>query len=350
MPSTLNLEPRTLNSRPRRAFTLTELLIVIMIIGLMASLALAALAGATELAREQRTRAIIAKLDQLINERYEGYRTRAVPLSLNIRQQNLLKPQDAARARLNGLRSLMRMELPDRRTDILNYNANPPQLQGVGTNVLGMTNAALQRTYFRTAVRMLGGTPGNANTYGVLLTGGPSGAGWTEENEGSECLYLIISTMHDGDKNALDFFLPGEVGDIDEDGMKEILDGWGRPIQFLRWAPGFTTTNGALTTQISDGASAPDPFDPLKVDPRWGAGSGFRPYVLRPLIYSAGRDGAYDIDRGAAVIYAQTTPMPNDPYGGATSSLPTIGMPFDLDGDGIVGAADNITNHYQETP
>ena len=30
-------------------------------------------------------------------------------------------------------------------------------------------------------------------------------------------------------------------GDTDEDGMKEILDAWGEPIVFLRWAPGYVT-------------------------------------------------------------------------------------------------------------
>jgi prepilin-type N-terminal cleavage/methylation domain-containing protein len=51
---------------PRPAFTLMELLVVMMIMTLLAGLALSAMAGATEAAREQRTRAIIAKIDQLI--------------------------------------------------------------------------------------------------------------------------------------------------------------------------------------------------------------------------------------------------------------------------------------------
>ena len=50
--------------------------------------------------------------------------------------------------------------------------------------------------------------------------------------------------MKDGDKNALDFFMPDEIGDMDEDGMKEILDGWGTPIEFLRWAPGYSQRPG----------------------------------------------------------------------------------------------------------
>lgn len=58
------------NSEFPCAFTLTEL-IVIAIIGIITGLGLSAFAGAVELAREQRTRSIIAKIDQLIMERYE---------------------------------------------------------------------------------------------------------------------------------------------------------------------------------------------------------------------------------------------------------------------------------------
>ena len=58
-----NFELEILNFRRRGAFTLMELLIVMMIMTLLAGLALSALAGATEAAREQRTRAIITKID-----------------------------------------------------------------------------------------------------------------------------------------------------------------------------------------------------------------------------------------------------------------------------------------------
>src|SRR5262245_32488022 len=92
---TSDLRPLT-SSRLRRGFTLTELLIVILIIGIMTGLALSAMSGATELACEQRTRSIIAKLDQLIMERYEGFRTRAVPVNTTTRQANLANPRQAA--------------------------------------------------------------------------------------------------------------------------------------------------------------------------------------------------------------------------------------------------------------
>ena len=66
---------------PRRAFTLMELLIVLLIIAVLAALALTALQGAAEEARADRTRAIIQKLDQLIMQRYDGYRTQLFPMT-----------------------------------------------------------------------------------------------------------------------------------------------------------------------------------------------------------------------------------------------------------------------------
>src|SRR5215207_3911702 len=115
---------------PRPAFTVMELLIVIMIIGILAAMSMMALAGAAEQAREQRTRAIISKIDQLIRERYEGYRTRSVPIS-----RAAATPRVAAVNRLNALRELMRMELPDRRTDIVDYSSGTPVIQVSATGI-----------------------------------------------------------------------------------------------------------------------------------------------------------------------------------------------------------------------
>ncbi|MCU0959415.1 MAG: type II secretion system GspH family protein, partial [Pirellulaceae bacterium] len=71
-----------LQRRPRPAFTLVELLVVITIITILASTAMFALYGVREDARERRARAQIAKLNELIMERWESYRTRAMPVSI----------------------------------------------------------------------------------------------------------------------------------------------------------------------------------------------------------------------------------------------------------------------------
>ena len=97
------------------------------------------------------------------------------------------------------------MELPDRITDItnINYIFNDPT-----------TN---------TQYSMM--TPSSTNAFRRKATlNANMGNAWTEDHQGSECLYLILSIMQDQDANALDFLFPTEIGDTDGDGMLEVLD------------------------------------------------------------------------------------------------------------------------------
>lgn len=306
----------------RRAFTLPELLIVIMIISIMSGLALAAVSGAIEMAKEARTRSIIAKIDGFIAEKYESYRTRSVPVRIPPSIVTAQGPVGAARIRLYALRDLIRMEMPERVTDVVD---GPAVLSA--TPLVQMSVPSALRSYRRIASRNCGAA---------------WATNWTDTFQGSECLFLILSGIQDGDKQATDFFQPEEIGDTDGDGMKEILDGWGRPIEFLRWAPGFTVQAGEATTVDTKN---PDPFDPTHADLHWGT---FAPFALRPLIYSAGRDKQYDMNISGGLRYFATTP-PDDPYHNyGVAGQPVAGERYDNDGDGI--SRDNITNHYQETP
>jgi type II secretory pathway pseudopilin PulG len=316
-----------------------ELLIVMLIIAVLAALALTALQGAAEDARADRTRSTIAKLDQLLMERYNAYRTRALPLKIPADvYSDPAYPQSSRTAawfRVAAIRDLMRMELPDRKSDVIDGPAEidpRPPASATDLNAYYLTAAAMQRTYQRKVMVATGGVPAN----------------WTENSQGAECLYLIVSTMHDGDKNALDFLMPGETGDFDGDGMREILDGWGRPIEFLRWAPGYTTENGMLTMQTSSPGLVPDPFDPIRLDPA--------AFSLRPLIFSGGRDKSLDIVTDNYPVPPQLfhhycPPSTNENWPRPFAPLAIgvlIGTPQDTDSDGPEWA-DNITNHYQPT-
>jgi hypothetical protein len=219
-------------------------------------------------------------------------------------------------------------------------------------------------------------------------------ATWTEDYQFAECLYMMVSTIRDDRGAAMDFFKEDEIDDVDGDGMPEILDGWGRPIMFLRWAPGFTYwwgidqrwgvlnvdddaqgTDDDLVergwtlsddVRVSDlqspnGAASPDPFDPMQVDPRWRdtnpstnqAKKGNEPFALIPLVFSSGRDGVYELwDAPRATPPFAYFNVVNDPYheftDAATSQPVQIGMPYDANGDGVLGSDDNITNHLIE--
>lgn len=350
----------------RKAFTLMELLIVVSIVTILAGLAVVGLMAAVQDARASRTRAIIDKIDVLVMERWEEYRTKSIPLRIKAGERPMPEPfvdgdgnsrwdigesytdtngngnydHGAAWLRLAALRELQRTELPDRISDLCNM-AELTDISADGNlNAVNNFNGcllvslrsmpSLTRSYKRLAERAIEGANGKP---------------WTTEHQGAECLYLILSTMKDHDKSALDYFSTDEIGDTDGDGMKEVLDGWGRPLEFLRWTPGYVSGNLANTDQKADN-TRPDPFDPLHVD-------GKETYEIRPLIYSAGPDGMYEVNRGQIVyampFFPNPTPAgeyPNDPYWSDGVS-PQIGEPFDTDGDTVEGWDDNISNHYR---
>ncbi|MEX2310527.1 MAG: prepilin-type N-terminal cleavage/methylation domain-containing protein [Pirellulales bacterium] len=296
----------TLDPRPsRRGLTLIELLITILIISILAGLILGVAAVAGETAREAQTRHVVARLHNLLMEHYDSYKTRRVRLrpqiltginndgSLNTAAK---KGQARAFARLYALRELILMEVPDRWSDILLTDV--PSSPGTATprfpfyqDVVGMSatgRTSLANVYLRRYFGIANRTntiTGNANTVEEIT-----------DNQGAECLYMII-TLATGDGEARSLFGESTIGDTDGDGAPEFLDGWDRPINFLRWAPGFDSqiqlnANLFLPLPVSDewkaaAAKDHDSFDMFRVDP-----PAFR---LVPLIYSAGRDETFGI-------------------------------------------------------
>ena len=369
----------------RRGFTLMELLVVIMVIAVLASSMLFAMYHAVQQAKESRTKVQIAKLHELLMTRWDSYRTRA------IRLQGLppLARRDAravATARLLALRELMRLELPDRREDVVEgtavagVNLKVPYLEAgsLKTATVYITRPACNREYAR-RVGKIGGV-----------------ANWSETYQDSECLYMIIASMQDITGNALDFFQEAEIGDTDGDRMPEILDAWGKPIAFIRWPAGFVEHPGPDFTfgtvddipsysnlHVVDPVGSSDPFDPLRVDtrppppamtsPPWPAkmdpdGAGTAEYqfgfALYPLVVSGGPDEALDIvrfdfdpdgDHSVQIPFnyyrTGNNPYlpagwpdalwPNDPYSVMPTCKRRLAEPF-LESDGY---KDNITNH-----
>jgi hypothetical protein len=162
--------------------------------------------------------------------------------------------------------------------------------------------------------------------------------------QSAECLYMIITTSGLF-PDFLETVRPERVGDIDGDGAKEFLDGWGNPIAFIRWAPGFSSPLSPI--QYNDYDKYHDPIDANGLDPK--------AFALHPLIYSPGVDEEYGLLQAKTGWPYDRTKALDDP---AQPSLGTIDgkspCTFNPENKGLIGAPDpdggtnyrdNITNH-----
>jgi len=293
------IDPSPAVRRRRRGFTLVEMLVVVTIISMLAGITLRVLKAARNTAAEMRTKATIAKLDHLIMAKYQSYMTRRVPIDTSG-----LPPNTAAELRLKAVRRLMQFELPDRQSDV----------PDAATNTVDFTVGGVTRTMPMPAVK---------HRYRAILDAKPLGDNYRP----AEMLYILVSA---GIRDGLEQFKDNEIGDADGDGSPEFHDGWGRPIMFLRFAPGFSDTS---PIQSGDPTTDHDPFDTHQVD-----GDAFH---LIPLIYSAGPDKKYDINLGGVYAYA------DDPFVSPGSELGTpTDDPDEPDGD--LNHYDNIHNHLIE--
>jgi prepilin-type N-terminal cleavage/methylation domain-containing protein len=304
----------------RAAFTLVELLVTMVIIAMLAALSLAGLAGVRQGAKADKTRNTIRKIDAVIRPMYDSYRTRRVSQAMagaSTRNYDQL---------LRDKRRLVIYEMPD------NWNDVPTSQDLAHSSFAAKFKTAAVRAYsvIKPAI------PDPKPTFGS-----------------AECLYMIVERSG-FDADALEFFRADEIGDIDGDGKKEFLDGWGRPIAFLRWAPGF-----ASAVQQFDAVSAHDPLDPM--------GRDSTAYALAPLIYSAGPDGALGTLTDDTVGYGlQQLDVGSDGKGWLSSVrilVPASGTPLEglctspknlvsgrrvgevLPDTADTTALDNITNH-----
>jgi hypothetical protein len=343
-----------------------------LIISILAGLILGVAARAGESARKAQTQHTVLRLHKLLMPYYDTYKTRRVKVRPQIRQgiaassdSDFDSPAEKgaaiAFARLYALRELMLMEMPDRWSDVLltevpnnpngaNTDARFPYFQDSSSALTSLGRSGLAAIYLRRYDQIAKGTnslSGNPNTRDEIIA-----------NQGAECLYLLI-TLATGEGEARSHFGEDSIGDTDGDGAFEFLDSWGRPISFLRWAPGFDSqvqinANQFQSISVTDAWKAAasgdhDPFDLFRVDP-----PAFR---LVPLIFSIGGDETAGIDSidGYFVLQGLTPgQLGSEPEPGEWPAIfpwasvpnPNSPPPRMFLGTAVEeGSADNIHNH-----
>ena len=214
---------------------------MILIISLLAALVLGVAAVAGETAREQHSRHIVERLHTLLIEYYDTYQNapraaeserRAGQFETSKFRQRAESGHALAEARLYAMRELMLMEIPDRWSDVLlqrveDFNSIARSIQPLYLS---------ERT--RSVERLSAADFSSSSAARTISRRQLNTAEKSRRNQGAECLYMII-TLATGDGEARTLFGESSIGDTDGDGAPEFLDGWGHPINFLRWAPGF---------------------------------------------------------------------------------------------------------------
>jgi len=305
MPSRLHYAPN-----PRGGFTLVELMVVIVIISILSSLMLAGLAGVRQRAKIDKTKSTIRKIHELVMPQYESYELRRVYTN----NDNGTAPSTRTlleRNRLWNKRRLQVFEMPDTWTDVGTFVS--------GTLTLPVVSGTADLlASLRTA-------PARSHARAKLLSPSPA-------NESAECLYQV--TLRGGlNPDAGESFRGDEVGNTDNDSAPEFIDAWGKPIIFLRWAPGFSNnvaySPSLSPVQIADAIASHDPNDPQRVDTNG--------YALFPLIVSGGADeltGLTVLSGGWAAAGVSTLLAHEGPK--------LVGEP---DSSSPPAYRDNITNH-----
>ena len=313
----------------RGGFTMVELLVVVAIVSLLIAIGGAVIANSISQARERATRALLLKLDGLLQQRLDGFSTL------------MAKPQKQQELKTIGVNTVI--------SKLKNNN-----IVGVPSSMISLM---AYKEFFRIAFPQTSADNPSLSTRQQYFNGNMANSA-----ESSEYLYWIITKSDSFGVSAVDDsqFTSSELRDTDGDGRLEFVDSWGRPLRFYRWptrifrpsGPGSSilpTVAGLFISGLPDATELQqDPDDAVGVYDATIVSGVMTPqqyenlyqtpdtYSL-PLIVSAGLDGTTPAGLGLYEPYDTTN------FGNLAQPLPAA-----LANPGASALNDNLTNRQKQ--
>lgn len=245
-------EKATSLPRPRGAFTLIEILVVLGIIAFLASVLGVTISGFLTSAKEAQTLATLRKIDGLISERQQSITQFFDSREFRKRVDDFhdgLKDGDPANgvpplveiardfSTIIGRKELLRESLPQRFAEMIDAQDATGAIVAGGDGIPDQ----IQRDEAYSVVHWGIDPSDSVNKPWVDTNGdGTPNAGDTfhsQETESAELLYLALMRFEQYGipPASVDAFRTAEVADTDGDGLPEFIDAWGQPLRFYRW-------------------------------------------------------------------------------------------------------------------
>ena len=300
----------------RSGFSLIEMTIVIAIIGILMAVSAGAFVRYFWNARTRGTEAIMKVLDDELAQRVETFWKINPPTKLRHSFLSGLAPIATAtnepqalrlrRSRLLAKLEAMRGDFPQQFADFLlgpsgGLASNTDTTYSDNNSpVASRARAAIEAEYRRlTFEKNPTGVPNNAPRgtpgYNQITQIAPH----DHQTESAACLYLMLK-VGSGDGKSFDLasIPPSHIRDTDNDGVPEIVDGWGTPLRFYRWPTDLiysliNTSNqmgGAINILDAGNSNNQNTLDPEKLlyTNEWIAATGSQIFERNPTAATAG--------------------------------------------------------------
>ncbi len=297
-----------LGTLDRRAFTLVELLVVIAIIGVLAALAVSAVFKYIDAQRVTTTENTLRSFDKVLTTQWKKVVDEAIKEDFSPAVFALAN-NNAYRARILWIKFRLAEAFPQSYAEIITANGPNGFYNKNNANGPWIPIPKYMPKYLRAlpAVMPASHVPGT---------------------ESAACLYLALSVSRGGvvlDEGNMAHY----IGDTDGDGVKELLDSWGKAIQFQRFPIG-NTALAALNPRAGANPSLASLGDPLDPDG-----------VLQQQDITATAPW-YSTGSGAAFTSLCNHPFPAAPLGPQPYWIPFISS----DGrDQITGTSDDLYSY-----